>query len=629
MTRRQKKQLTRILTAAFLLVMALLADKLFGDRLATWQLLLFYLPAYLTAGLTVLKRAVLNILHGEVFDENLLMALATVGALTIGFLPTGTPEFAEAVFVMVFYQTGELFEHIAVGKSRRSIHALMQIRPDVARVVRDGATEEVAPEAVAVGEILSVYPFERIPLDGVVESGTSELNTAALTGESLPLAVTAGDTAYSGATNGGGALLIRVTKPYHDSTVARILALVEGAAAKKAKAEQFITRFARYYTPFVVISALLLALLPPLFADAYLTALPIWLARALTFLVVSCPCALVISVPLAFFSGIGAASRHGILIKGAAFVEQLSLVNTVVLDKTGTLTEGRFHVTRTMASGISADELLLLAAAAEQKSSHPIAVALRTAVSTSLPEATEVQELAGLGVIATVNGCTVAVGNATLMQKTGALSTLPTTEGTTVHVAKNGTWCGYIAISDSLKANAASAMHDLRAVGVTKTVMLTGDRQSVAHDVANALFINEYRAELMPADKVAAVEELLHNVGEGRLCFVGDGINDAPVLTRADVGIAMGALGTDAAIEAADVVLMDDDPKKIALAIAHAKRIMRIVRQNIVLTLTIKGIALLGSALGLFGALQMPIAIFADVGVSVLAILNAMRLLKK
>ena len=629
MTRRQKKQLTRILVAAFLLLTAIVADKLFGGAFAPWQLLLLYLPAYLTAGLTVLKHAVQNILHGEVFDENLLMALATVGALSIGFLPTGTPEFAEAVFVMVFYQTGELFEHIAVGKSRRSINALLSIRPDVARVVREGMTVEVAPEAVLVGELLSVYPYERIPLDGVVENGTSELNTAALTGESLPLAVTVGDTAYSGATNGGGALLIRVTKPYHDSTVARILSLVEGAAAKKAKAEQFITRFARYYTPFVVISALLLALLPPLFANSYLAALPLWLARALTFLVVSCPCALVISVPLAFFSGIGAASRHGILIKGAAFVEQLSLINTVVLDKTGTLTEGRFHVTRTMANGISADELLSLAAAAEQKSSHPIAAALRAAVTAPLMEATAVQELAGLGVIATVNGCTVAVGNAALMQKLGALKNAPTAEGTTVHVAKNGTWCGYIAISDSLKENAAKAMHDLRAVGVTKTVMLTGDRQSVAFDVAQALFIDEYRAELMPADKVEAVEELLQATGEGRLCFVGDGINDAPVLTRADVGIAMGALGTDAAIEAADVVLMDDDPQKIALSIAHAKSIMRIVRQNIVLTLAVKGAALLGSALGLFGAWQMPIAIFADVGVSVLAILNAMRLLKK
>ena len=629
MTRRQKKQLTRILVAALLLLLAIVADKLFREALSPWQQLLLYLPAYLTAGLTVLKRAVLNIFHGEIFDENLLMALATLGALTIGFLPSGTPEFAEAVFVMVFYQTGELFEHIAVGKSRRSIHALLSIRPDMARVVRENATEEVAPEAVLVGELISVYPFERIPLDGVVEGGTSELNTAALTGESLPLAVTVGDTAYSGATNGGGALLIRVTKPYHDSTVARILSLVEGAAAKKAKAEQFITRFARYYTPFVVISALLLAVLPPLFADAYLAALPIWLARALTFLVVSCPCALVISVPLAFFCGIGAASRHGILIKGAAFVEQLSLVNTVVLDKTGTLTEGRFHVTRTVANGISADELLQLAAAAEQKSSHPIAIALRAAVTAPLTNATEVKELPGLGVIATLDTCTVAVGNAALMEKIGASGNAPTTEGTTVHVAKNGTWCGYISISDAPKATAAKAMLDLRAVGVTKTVMLTGDRQSAAHEVAGRLAIDEYRAELMPADKVSAVEELLRTTEAGRLCFVGDGINDAPVLTRADVGLAMGALGTDAAIEAADVVLMDDDPQKIALSIAHAKRIMRIVRQNIAVTLAIKGIALLGSALGLFGALQMPIAIFADVGVSVLAILNAMRLLKK
>ena len=629
MTKNQKKHLARILTAALLLIGAFIADALIGMQLTAWQQLLLYLPAYLTVGFTVLRRALLNILHGEVFDENLLMALATVGALAIGFLPTGEPEFAEAVFVMIFYQTGELFEHIAVGKSRNSIRTLMQLRPDTARVIRDGAAHEEAPEAVAVGACIAVYPGERIPLDGVVKEGLSELNTAALTGESLPLPVGVGDAVYSGATNGGGALLITVTKPYHESTVARILALVEGAAAKKAKAEQFITRFARYYTPFVVICALLLAFVPPLFSGAFLASFPLWLARALTFLVVSCPCALVISVPLAFFGGIGGAARRGILIKGAAYVEKLAKVSIVVMDKTGTLTKGRFGVTRITAHGIDAAELLLLAAATEQRSGHPLAKALQAEISSPLPEATEVQELAGLGVIATVNGCRIAAGNIALMQQIGATPGTLASEGTAIHVAKNGTWCGYILMNDQIKENARNAVDDLRDAGVTRTVMLTGDRASVAAEVATTLTIDEYRAELMPADKVQAVEELLATPHEGTLCFVGDGINDAPVLTRADVGIAMGALGADAAIEAADVVLMDDEPQKIAHAIAISRKTLRIVRQNIALTLAVKAIALLGSALGLFGVWQMPIAIFADVGVSVLAILNAMRMLKQ
>lgn len=629
MTRKQKKQLTRIAAAALLLIGAFVTNALIGERLVMWQVLLLYLPAYLTVGFTVLRRAAVNILHGEVFDENLLMALATVGALMLGFLPTGEPEFAEAVFVMIFYQTGELFEHIAVGKSRRSVGTLMQIRPDMARVVRDGGLLEVAPSEVAVGEILSVYPGERIPLDGTVTEGSSELNTAALTGESLPVTVCVGDSVYSGATNGGGALFIKVTKPYSESTVARILALVEGAAAKKAKAEQFITRFARYYTPFVVISALLLALLPPLFAGAFLTTFPVWLARALTFLVISCPCALVISVPLTFFGGIGGAARRGILMKGAAYLEKLAKADTVVMDKTGTLTEGELCVTRCTAHGIDTDELLLLAAAAEQKSSHPIAKALLAATTSPLPKVTDLKEQAGLGVTATVNGCRIAVGNKALVQSVGAAPETLLADSTVIHVAKNGTWCGYIQMSDRIKSTARAAIDDLRAVGVTKTVMLTGDRAQVADAVAKALTIDEYRAELMPADKVTAVEALLQAPHKGTVCFVGDGINDAPVLTRADVGIAMGALGADAAIEAADVVLMDDEPRKIALAITLSRKALRIVRQNIALALTVKAIALLGSALGLFGALQMPIAIFADVGVSVLAILNAMRMLKQ
>ncbi|MBQ2757983.1 MAG: cadmium-translocating P-type ATPase [Clostridia bacterium] len=628
MTRKQKKQLARIIAAALLLVGAFVTDVLVGARLATWQLLLLYLPAYLTVGFTVLRRAAVNILHGEIFDENLLMALATLGALSLGFLPTGEPEFAEAVFVMIFYQTGELFEHIAVGKSRRSIGKLMQIRPDTARVMRDGAPREVVPDEVAVGEIISVYPGERVPLDGTVTEGRSDLNTAALTGESQPLSVGVGDNVYSGATNGGGSLFIKVTKPYHESTVARILALVEGAAAKKATAEQFITRFARYYTPLVVISALLLALLPPLFSGAFLATFPVWLARALTFLVISCPCALVISVPLTFFGGIGGAARHGILMKGAAHVEKLANASTVVMDKTGTLTEGEFCVTRCVPHGIDTNELLLLAAAAEQQSNHPIAKALIAAVKAPLPTITDTREQAGLGVTATVNGSHVAVGNLALMHSVGATPEALLADSTAIHVAKNGTWCGYIQMSDRIKPTAHAAIDDPRKIGITKTVMLTGDRAHVANAVATALHVDEYRAELMPADKVDAVEALLLAPHKGTVCFVGDGINDAPVLTRADVGIAMGALGADAAIEAADVVLMDDEPQKIALAITLSRKALRIVHQNIVLTLAVKAIALLGSALGLFGAWQMPIAIFADVGVSVLAILNAMRMLK-
>ena len=629
MTQKHKKRLFRILAGALLLLAAFLGDAMLGEHLAMWQTLLLYLPAYLTVGLGVLKRAAQNILHGQVFDENFLMALATLGALLIGFLPTGEAEFAEAVFVMIFYQTGELFESIAVGKSRRSIATLMDIRPDTARVIRENAPVEVSPDAVAVGECIAIYPGERVPLDGTVEEGISELHTAALTGEALPRSVTVGDAVFSGATNGGGTLKVRVTKPYADSTVARILSLVEGAAAKKARSEQFITSFARYYTPFVVISALLLALLPPLFSGAFAAMLPLWLSRALTFLVISCPCALVISVPLSFFGGIGGAARRGILIKGAVHLEQLALADTVVLDKTGTLTKGGFSVTKAVPCGVDAQTLLTLAATAEQQSSHPIAGALSAAVTTELPPLLDTKELPGRGVIAKTAQTTLAVGNLHLMEEVGAVPLAPPEDGTAAHVAQNGCYCGYILIADTLKETAAEALDDLRAAGITRTVMLTGDRENTARHVAAALGIDSWRAELLPADKVLEVERLLSEPRRGTLAFVGDGINDAPVLARADVGIAMGALGSDAAIEAADVVLMDDDPQKIATAVRVARKTLRIVRENIVLTLTVKAAALLCSAVGLLGAWQMPVAIFADVGVSVLAILNAMRTLKK
>lgn len=629
MTGKQKRLLWRILGAAVLLAAAIVTDKLLQEKLAMWQVLLLYLPAYFAVGYDVLRRAGMNIVNGQIFDENLLMTVATVGALCIGFLPTGEPEFAEAVFVMIFYQTGELFQKIAVGKSRRSIAALMSIRPDTARVLRDGKETEVSPEEVAVGELISLRPGDRIPLDGSVIAGDSELDTAALTGEALPLYVTVGSAVYSGATNLKGALTVRVEKPFTQSTVSRILALVEDATEKKAKSERFISRFAKFYTPFVVISALLLAVLPPLFSGHFITAFPVWLARALTFLVISCPCALVISVPLSFFGGLGGASRQGILIKGASHLEQLAKVSVVAFDKTGTLTTGHFTVTKVAPLGTDKDTLLTLAAAAEQSSNHPLALALKNAVKSPLPPCKGLTEVAGRGVIAEIDGDKIAVGNLALMREVGVIPVAAPADGTALYVAKNSHYLGYILLADAPKPTAGEAMAALATVGVTRTVMLTGDREGAAAAVASALHISDCRAGLLPADKVLEIERLLSEPHTGTVAFVGDGINDAPVLSRADVGIAMGALGTDAAVEAADIVLMDDDPRKIAAAIRHARRTVSIVRQNIVLTLTIKAAVLLCSALGLLGALQMPLAIFADVGVSVLAILNAMRALRK
>lgn len=639
MSRKQKKMRNRILLSAGLLVVAFLLEKTVLAGAPLWALLLIYLPAYFVAGYDVLWRAARNIAHGQVFDENFLMCVATVGALVVGFLPAGEAEFAEASFVMIFYQTGELFQSVAVGKSRKSISALMNIRPDVAIVVRDGEESEVSPESVAVGETILLRPGDRIPLDGEVLTGTSDLDTVALTGESAPRAVAPGDKVISGCTNLSGVLTVRVSSVYGESTVARVLELVENSAAKKSKSEQFITRFARYYTPAVVIAAVLLAFLPPIFSGDFAGNFTLWLTRALTFLVVSCPCALVISVPLAFFGGIGGASRFGVLIKGSKDLEALARTEICAFDKTGTLTRGNFEVAgvypgskHSTSGGISEEELLLLGASAEAHSTHPVGKALLNAAAKKgleLLPVGEVREVAGRGVVATVGGDEIAVGNDKLMHECGIAEVLTDVPvGTVIHIAKNGTYMGAILISDTLKPGAAEAIRGLQEAGVRRTVMLTGDREAVAAAVAKELGLTEYHAELLPADKVNEVEALLNAPRRGGVAFVGDGINDAPVLSRADVGIAMGALGSDAAIEAADVVLMDDDPRKISRAIRQARKTIGIVRQNIVLALAIKAIVLVCSAFGWLGALQMPLAVFADVGVAVLAILNSMRALR-
>jgi len=628
MTRRQKRNLYRIIGAAVLLLAAFLIERLvLADLPVVWRLCL-YLPAYLLVGYDVLWRALRHISHAQVFDENFLMTIATLGALAIGFLPGAKAEFAEAVFVMVFYQTGELFQSIAVGKSRRSISALMDIRPPLARVERAGREVEVAPEAVAVGEILLIRPGERIALDGRVLNGTSDLNTLALTGEAAPRAVDVGDAVVSGCTNLTGLLRIRVEKPYSESTVSRILQLIEHMGERKSRNEKFITRFARYYTPFVVIAALLLAFLPPLFSGDFSNHFAEWLSRALTFLVISCPCALVISVPLAFFGGIGGASRMGVLIKGAQDLEALAAAEIAVFDKTGTLTCGSFTVTEVHPVACTDSELITLAAAAEAASNHPIAKALRAAaMGRELPLADCVTEVAGRGVLARFGEEEIAVGNLALMREVGANAVEVETDGTAVFLSRNATYLGYILISDCVKEGSAEAIGALAAQGIQRTVILTGDRERVAASVAKKLGVTDWQAALLPADKVREVEVLLAAKQKGTLLFVGDGINDAPVLSRADVGVAMGAMGSDIAIEAADVVLMDDDPRKLPRAIAHARRTLRIVRQNIVLALGVKGAVLLCGGLGLLGAWQMPLAIFADVGVAMIAILNAMRAL--
>ncbi|MCI9461445.1 MAG: cadmium-translocating P-type ATPase [Oscillibacter sp.] len=631
LTRKQRKMLYRILAAAALLIAVKLLPNLFP--VPRWMEIPLYLAPYLIIGWDVLWKAVRNILNGQVFDENFLMALATVGAFATG-------EYAEAVFVMLFYQTGELFQDYAVGKSRQSIAALMDIRPDTANLeLEDGSLEEVDPEDVEVGAVVVVRPGERVPLDGEVLEGASALDTAALTGESVPRDVGIGDAVISGCVNQSGLLRVKVTKPCEESTVSKILDLVENAGEKKAASENFITRFARYYTPCVVIAAtalfllptIALALLPASAQPAFLagTDWTGWLHRALIFLVISCPCALVISVPLSFFGGIGGASKCGILVKGSNYLETLARTETVVFDKTGTLTQGSFTVTALHpAEGVTKDALLEAAALAESWSSHPISVSLRRACGKDLDPSrvTDVEEIAGHGVTAKVDGKAVSAGNSRLMEKEGVQWEPCDLPGTIVHVTVEGRYAGHILISDLPKPEAKTLVEGLKAAGVKKTVMLTGDTEAAAKAVARDLGIDEVHAQLLPADKVERVEGLLAKKSpNAALAFVGDGINDAPVLTRADVGIAMGALGSDAAIEAADVVLMDDNPAKIAAAMHISRKTLRIVKQNIWFALGVKGAVLL---LGAFGVATMWEAVFADVGVAFLAILNAMRCLQ-
>ena len=619
MTGKQKKMLLRIIISGALLIAAVLVPY---D--GPWRFALF-LPAYFTIGWDVLWRAAVNICHGQVFDENFLMALATVGAFCTGFFGSG--EYPEAVFVMLFYQVGELFQSYAVGKSRRSIAELMDIRPDYANVERGGELVQVDPEEVEVGSVIVVKPGEKVPLDGLVQEGRSTLNTAALTGESLPREVAPGDAVTSGCVNQNGLLHVKVTKPFGESTVSKILDLVENAGSKKARAENFITKFARYYTPIVVCSAVALAVVPPLVLGGGWGS---WIQRALIFLVVSCPCALVISVPLSFFGGIGGASRRGILVKGGNYLEALAAAETVVFDKTGTLTQGVFRVTGAAPQGCSQEELLELAALAESYSDHPISRSLKEAwgrePDTGRLAMESAEELAGRGVRAVISGKTVCVGNDKLMAEIGVQPQPCTQIGTVVHVAVEGVYAGYLVISDQLKPDAKEAVASLKKSGVKRTVMLTGDRRQVGEAVAQELGLDEAYTQLMPGDKVEKVEQLLKGCSpRGQLAFVGDGINDAPVLSRADIGIAMGGMGSDAAIEAADIVLMDDKPSKIAEAMAIARRTLGIVRQNIVFALAVKALVLVLSALGLSNMWE---AVFADVGVAVIAILNAMRALQ-
>ena len=616
MTRKQKKMLVRIAVSAVLLIAAVLVP-----YQGLWRFALF-LPAYFVIGWDVLWRAVRNIAHGQVFDENFLMALATVGAFCTGFFGQG--EYPEAVFVMLFYQVGELFQSYAVGKSRKSIASLMDIRPDYANVERDGKLLQVDPEEVAVGDTITVKAGEKIPLDGLVLEGSSLVNTSALTGESVPRQVRPGDSVISGCVNQNGLLRVQVTKAFGESTVQKILDLVENASSKKAKAENFITKFARYYTPVVVFCALALAVVPPLFVGNWTG----WVQKALIFLVVSCPCALVISVPLSFFGGIGGASRQGILVKGGNYLEVLADTELVVFDKTGTLTKGVFQVTTIHPEGVSQQELLELAALAESYSDHPISRSLKEAWGKALDTARvgQVEELSGRGVRAQVDGKEVWAGNGKLMEEIGLAYRPSGQVGTVVHVAAEGRYLGYILIADEVKPDAKEAIAALKAQGVKKTVLLTGDAKDVGEAVAQELGLDEAYTQLLPGDKVERVEALLQETSpKGKLAFVGDGINDAPVLSRADIGIAMGALGSDAAIEAADLVLMDDKPSKIAKAMEISKRTLRIVRQNIVFALAVKLLVLMLTPFGLANLWE---AVFADVGVMVLAILNASRALQ-
>ncbi len=623
MNKKQKKTLTRIVLAAVLVVTLGLLPIRGSLRLA------LYLLTYLVIGSDILKKAGRGILNRQVFDENFLMAVATVGAFSLAIY-TRSGDYTEAIAVMLFYQIGELFQSYAVGKSRKNISALMDIRPDYANIERDGRLEQVDPEEVAVGSVIVVQPGEKIPLDGQVIEGSSTLNTSALTGESLPREVQAGEAVISGCINMTGVLKLRTTKEFGESTVSRILDLVENASSRKSRSEDFISKFARFYTPAVCCAALALALLPPLGQMLFLGTAPAWgtwLYRALTFLVISCPCALVISIPLSFFAGLGGASREGVLIKGSNYLETLAQTRYVVFDKTGTLTRGVFEVNGIHHNQMSREQLLEYAALAESASSHPISKSLQRACGRELDRSrvTDIQEISGHGVTAQVDGIPVAAGNDKLMRRLG-LEPIPChSVGTIIHLAVDGTYAGHIVISDTVKEHSREAIRKLKAAGVKQTVMLTGDARQVAEAVAAELGVDQVYSELLPADKVTKVEELLeHKAPKEKLAFVGDGINDAPVLSRADIGIAMGAMGSDAAIEAADVVLMDDDPLKIAKAIRISRKCIRIVYQNIAFALLVKFACM---ALGAVGIANMWLAIFADVGVMVLAVLNAIRAL--
>lgn len=617
MNRKQRNMLIRIIATAVLMAVLYLLP------IGAEQKTALYLVPYLLIGYDILRKAVLGILHGQVFDENFLMAVATVGAIGIG-------EMTEGVAVMLFYQIGELFQSYAVGKSRRNITALMDIRPDYANIEQDGELVQADPDEVAVGTVIVVKPGEKLPIDGVVTEGAASLNTSALTGESVPREVAVGDAVISGCVNMNGLIKVRTTKEFGESTVSKILDLVENSSMKKSRSENFITRFARIYTPAVCLGALLLALCPPLISILFLDRAAqwaVWLERALTFLVISCPCALVISIPLSFFGGIGGASAKGVLVKGSNYLEALASAGVVVFDKTGTMTKGVFEVTKLYPVGMSEEELLYYAAHAESFSTHPISESLRRAYgkSVDMSVVSDVEETGGRGVQAKVGGKCVAAGNRKLMQQLNIDCAESGGDGTEVHIAVDGRYAGWILIADVLKPTAEQAVRALQRSGVRKTVMLTGDSKRVADAVAEQLGVDEVKSELLPGDKVAEVERLLSEKGKKeKLAFVGDGINDAPVLSRADIGIAMGALGSDAAIEAADVVLMDDDPLKIALAMRIARKTLRIVYQNIVFALAVKAACLI---LGAFGIANMWWAIFADVGVMVIAVLNATRAL--
>ena len=623
-----KSKVVLIGTTILLLIGAALIEHFMN--LATWQLLLIYLVPYLLIGHDTLKEAVEGIMKGDMFNEDFLMSVATIGALAIGFLPGSDNEFMEAVFVMLFFQIGELFEGYAEGRSRDSISHLMEIKPDIANVERNGNTMQVSPEEVAIGETIVVRPGEKVPLDGKVIEGQSALNTIAITGESMPRQITEGNEVISGCINISGVIKVQTTKTFGESTVSKIINLVENANENKSKSESFISRFAHVYTPIVVFLAVALALVPPIFSAAsYAESFPLWLNRALIFLVVSCPCALVISVPLTFFGGIGGASRNGILIKGSNYMDALANLSTVVFDKTGTLTHGQFEVEAIHPENYDAQELLHMAAHVEHFTTHPIGAALRDAFpneATDGCEITEVEEIAGQGIRAKVGNNTVCVGNTKMMDSIGAKWHNCHKVGTIIHIAIDGIYAGHIIINDKIKEDSKEAISQLKALGVGKTVMLTGDRKEVGEHVAQQLHIDEYHTELLPTDKVSHMERLINEKPAGStLAFVGDGINDAPVLKRADVGIAMGAFGSDAAIEAADVVLMDDKPSKVATAISIARRTISIAHQNVWFAIGVKVAILLLATVGL-GTMWM--AVFADVGVTVLAVLNAMRALK-